>query len=405
MKIIFEHKDKKIYFDPVRFLINRYTAQVFAVLIVFFLLNHAEATTPSPGHSWSEVGNGFWQATNAQTAMRSFGFPDQDATVVTSLGPVMSGAVLYGNGTGIAATTSAATPGYVLASLSGIPTWAPTTTLANISGTLGLTKGGTGNSLSASNGGIVYSDASVLQVLAGTATANKLLVSGASGAPSWSTPTFPNASATARKIIVSDGTNWTASTETYATPGTSGNIMQSDGTNWKSATSSDPVFFTPHGLHAANLTAVTAITSTNSYFEYIGVAAKPYTTCTVLQNVTTAAATITWAEVAIFRGTPVLNGNASLTRLGYTSVSGTYNSTGRKSTAVTLTGAFTGDNLWVAWGSQATTAFQVRGMLADDLQSGVFQTATIRPSLASSPQATTLGGATAVPGWVMVKCT
>jgi hypothetical protein len=52
----------------------------------------------------------------------------------------------------------------------------------------------------------------------------------------FSTPTFPNASATSGKIIKSDGTNWVASTETYAAPSTSGNFMQSNGTNWLSAT-------------------------------------------------------------------------------------------------------------------------------------------------------------------------
>src|SRR6185295_18778494 len=50
-----------------------------------------------------------------------------------------------------------------------------------------------------------------------------------------STPTFPNASATSGKVIKSDGTNWVASTETYAAPGTSGNVLTSDGTNWTSA--------------------------------------------------------------------------------------------------------------------------------------------------------------------------
>jgi hypothetical protein len=49
-----------------------------------------------------------------------------------------------------------------------------------------------------------------------------------------STPTFPNASATSRKMIVSDGTDWIASTETYAVPGASGNLLVSDGTNWTS---------------------------------------------------------------------------------------------------------------------------------------------------------------------------
>lgn len=100
-----------------------------------------------------------------------------------------------------------------------------------------LADGGTNASLTASNGGIFYSTASAGAILSGTATANKALMSGASGAPTWSTPTFPNASATSRKIVVSDGTNWIASTETYATPGTTGNVLTSDGTNWTSAAS------------------------------------------------------------------------------------------------------------------------------------------------------------------------
>lgn len=51
----------------------------------------------------------------------------------------------------------------------------------------------------------------------------------------WSTPTYPSASGTARKIIVSDGTNNIYSTETWAVPGSSGNVLTSDGTNWTSA--------------------------------------------------------------------------------------------------------------------------------------------------------------------------
>lgn len=101
---------------------------------------------------------------------------------------------------------------------------------------IALNKGGTNASLTADNGAVAYSTGSAIALLASTATANKLLCSGASGAPSWSTPTFPNASATARKIIVSDGTNWIASTETYAVPGTSGNVLTSNGTNWVSST-------------------------------------------------------------------------------------------------------------------------------------------------------------------------
>lgn len=58
-------------------------------------------------------------------------------------------------------------------------------------GQLGLTRGGTAASLTASNGGIVYSTASALAILSGTATAGQMLQSGASAAPTWSTTTYP----------------------------------------------------------------------------------------------------------------------------------------------------------------------------------------------------------------------
>lgn len=50
---------------------------------------------------------------------------------------------------------------------------------------LSMANGGTGANLSPSNGGIVYTNASTMAILAGTATANLPLLSGASAAPSW----------------------------------------------------------------------------------------------------------------------------------------------------------------------------------------------------------------------------
>jgi hypothetical protein len=44
-----------------------------------------------------------------------------------------------------------------------------------------------------------------------------------------------NGAAASNKILKGNGTNFVASTETYAAPGTSGNVMTSDGTNWTSA--------------------------------------------------------------------------------------------------------------------------------------------------------------------------
>jgi hypothetical protein len=56
---------------------------------------------------------------------------------------------------------------------------------------LSLANGGTNNSLTANNGGIVWSDASKLNILSGTATANQMLVSGSTATPAWSTNTVP----------------------------------------------------------------------------------------------------------------------------------------------------------------------------------------------------------------------
>lgn len=58
-------------------------------------------------------------------------------------------------------------------------------------GTLGMSRGGAGAALTASNGGIAYSNASSLAILAGTATASLPLLSGASTTPSWATISYP----------------------------------------------------------------------------------------------------------------------------------------------------------------------------------------------------------------------
>ena len=74
------------------------------------------------------------------------------------------------------------------------------------SGTVGLTYGGTAANLTASNGGIVYSTASALGILSGTATASQVLLSGASTTPAWSTATYP-ATTTVSQILYSSSAN------------------------------------------------------------------------------------------------------------------------------------------------------------------------------------------------------
>ena len=71
---------------------------------------------------------------------------------------------------------------------------------------LPLTNGGTNASLIASNGGIFYSTASAGAILAGTITANQILMSGVSSAPAWSTATYP-ATTTINQLLYSSSAN------------------------------------------------------------------------------------------------------------------------------------------------------------------------------------------------------
>lgn len=71
---------------------------------------------------------------------------------------------------------------------------------------LSLANGGTGANLTASNGGIFYSNASTGAILSGTATANQVLLSGSSTTPAWSTATYP-ATTTINQLLYSSSAN------------------------------------------------------------------------------------------------------------------------------------------------------------------------------------------------------
>lgn len=176
-------------------------------------------------------------------------FPTLNQNTTGSAATLTTARAIYGNNfdgsaalTQIIASTYGGT-GNGFTKFSGPTTGEKTFTLPNASATIltdnavvTLAQGGTNANLTASNGGIFYSTASAAAILSGTATANKMLLSGATAAPTWSTSTIPtSAGSTANKVLKSDGTNYVLSTETYATPGTSGNLLTSDGTNWLSS--------------------------------------------------------------------------------------------------------------------------------------------------------------------------
>jgi hypothetical protein len=99
------------------------------------------------------------------------------------------------------------------------------------SGQLSLVRGGTNASLVASNGGIVYSNATGFDILSGTATANRILMSGSSSSPSWSTATYPSIATGSGALLRANGSNWLASTATFADTYAASALLYSNGAN------------------------------------------------------------------------------------------------------------------------------------------------------------------------------
>lgn len=125
-------------------------------------------------------GNATWQAVSASGAVVTI---DGDAGSANTL----AGVVTISGGT------------------TGLTTSGVSHTLS-LTGTLKLANGGTNANLTASNGGIFYSTASAAAILAGTATANQVLMSGSSTTPAWSTATYP-ATTTVNQLLYSSSAN------------------------------------------------------------------------------------------------------------------------------------------------------------------------------------------------------
>ncbi len=432
-------------------------------VVIFFVFSVGYtvfATTPNPGHPWTDVGDGTFIVTGPTTA-RTYTFPDANATVLTTnalvavtqggtgLNSIAQGDILYGSASNTLSALAKSTSATRYLSNTGSsnnPAWAqvdltngvtgilpggnggsgnaylsftgPTTstktfTLPNASSTIltsndvvTMAQGGTATAyVGASTGGIYISFNSQLSISLSNATAGKILGSRSSTTPTWSSAVYPSTAGTASTILRSDGTNFVNSTATYPdTGGTIGKVLTSDGTNFASTFLPDQVQYTNVNIYPVTNIVATAIASGTSMFQYIGVAPKAYTTCKVLSFQSQALSGVTWSEIAIFKGAVVLNGNASLTLLGYADISAYSGSNVKRLTTVTVSGTAAGDQLWVAFGSSATGTYQVRGALLDDIQGGTVQTAAVRPSAAGSPQATTIGGATLAPGQFNVNC-
>lgn len=163
--------------------------------------------------------------------------------------------------------------------------------------------------------------------------------------------------------------------------------------------------FPPIGLHAGNLTAVTALVQDTTYFLYVGNIGKAISTCQIMTQVTTELDTggaTPYGEIGIFTGAFVASGATSLTRRGSADVSAEYGTNGLKKDTVLVSNITADEQVWIAIGSKAfANNFQLRGVLADGINSGVFQAAALgRLSELSTPVLAIPQGSVLVPPWI-----
>lgn len=165
-------------------------------------------------------------------------------------------------------------------------------------------------------------------------------------------------------------------------------VHQANGVPYQiqSVASPVPSIVEPPGQHLSALTGVKVIHA--SGYAYAGYLGKAPFSCDGLKiacNVVVIPVTPVWTEIAIAKGTPVLNGSPTLTVLGYTDVQTVMGTLGAKNVQVNITPPnyiTESDDLWIVFGGAATTAMQYRATtVADNVGAGFFHSAFTRPSL------------------------
>ncbi|MBK7131952.1 MAG: hypothetical protein IPH69_03740 [Bacteroidales bacterium] len=114
---------------------------------------------------------------------------------------------------------------------SGAPGWLTLATLPSTSGILQIGNGGTGTNTVPVQGGVIYGSSATAYGTTAAGSAGQVLQSNGTGAPVWSTPTYPGLSGSAGQILRSNGTNNIYSTSTFADTYAASSILYSSGAN------------------------------------------------------------------------------------------------------------------------------------------------------------------------------
>ena len=232
-----------------------------------------------------------------------------------------------------------------------------------ISTPVSLANGGTGASLTASNGGIFYSNSTTGAILPGTATANQVLVSGASMAPQWTTATYPFTT-TANQLLYSSSANTIAGLATanngtlitnssgapsiLAGPSSTGNVLQANtasAPSWSTATYPSTTTINQI-LYSSSNNTVGGLATANSSVLITSAGGAPSLSQTLpsaVQGNITTVGTITsgtWNGSTItgqYGGTGVNNGASTITIGGNFSMVGAFTFAGTLTNTTTVT--------------------------------------------------------------------
>lgn len=177
-------------------------------------------------------------------------------------------------------------------------------------------------------------------------------------------------------------------------------------TDWEPIEATPPVYPRyPIPTFVTSTSSSKTLTNTEAYANYYGKAGQALTQVTARLQVLTAGAGLTWAEVAVAKGAPVLAAGTNLTVVGFLSVAAIINSLGSKSVAIPLTTPLIAtDDLWLIYASSATVTSPAlwASNIGDQTQAGTIlqNGVSFRPSLNVGVATAFTVSAGAVPAFV-----